>query len=386
MSKRANGEGSLYQQGDRWVGAVDLGYVDGKRRRKRVTAATQGEALAKLRRLQQQLERGVVEVDAQATAATWLEVWLDTVVAGRVDAGRLRVTTAMRYRQHVEQHLVPTLGRVKLAKLTPQHVRQLHADLRGKGLSPATVTRVHATLRKALSDAVADELVARNVAKIVPPPSAPRPEVQPLTLDQARMLLDEVQGSRHEAVYVLMLTVGLRVGEVLGLRWSDVDLDGGQLRVRRQLQRVAGQLEFSPPKSARSRRTVSLPSIAVDALVRHRRRQTVATLDGLVFPSLVGTPMEPRNLQRHWHGLRARIGLDEVRLHDLRHSAASLMLVGGVPMRAVMETLGHSSIALTADTYSHVLDEVRRDVATRMDGVLGGRGSQRGSHARGGQP
>jgi integrase len=131
---------------------------------------------------------------------------------------------------------------------------------------------------------------------------------------------------------------------------------------------------------------VSLPSIAVDALVRHRWRQTVATLDGLVFPSLVGTPIAPRNLQRHWHGLRAGMRLDEVRLHDLRHSAASLLLVGGVPMRAEMETLGHSSIALKADTYSHVLDEVRRDVATRMDGVLGGRGSHRGSHAEGGQP
>lgn len=163
------------------------------------------------------------------------------------------------YRQHVDQHLVPSLGRVRLAKLGPQHVRQLHTDLRGKGLSPATVGRVHATLRKALSDAAADELVVRNVAKIVPPPTASRSEARPLTLAQARALLDEVRNTRHEAAYVLMLTVGLRLGEVLGLRWSDVDLEAGELRVRRQLRRVDGALVFSDPKSSRSRRSVSLP-------------------------------------------------------------------------------------------------------------------------------
>jgi integrase len=372
MAKRANGEGSVYRSGDRWVGAVDLGYVNGKRKRKRVTAATQAEALAKLRKLQAQVERGAADVDPQATLSTWLETWLATLVDARVEAGRLRPSTSASYRAHVAGHLVPSIGRVRLAKLTPQHVRQLHADLRGKGLSPATVGRVHATLRKALSDAVADELLVRNVAKIVPPPSAPRPEVAPLTLDQARALLAAVRDTRHEAAYVLMLTVGLRLGEVLGLRWSDVDLAAGELRVRQQLRRVDGALRFSPPKSSRSRRTVSLTAIAVDALTRHRARQTVTTLDGLVFPSRVGTPMEPRNLQRHWSRLRGELGLPAVRPHDLRHSAASLMLAGGVPMRAVMETLGHSSIALTADTYSHVMDEVRRDVATRMDGVLGG--------------
>jgi integrase len=371
VGRRANGEGSIYQQGGRWVGAVDLGYVGGKRRRRRVTAATQAEALAKLRKLQAQVDRGAVEVDQHATLGTWLETWLRTHVAERMSAGRLRPSTVASYRSHVVGHLTPSVGRVKLGKLSPQHVRQLHADLRDKGLSPATIGRVHATLRKALSDAEADELVVRNVAKVVPPPSAPRPEVEALTLDQARTLLAAVRDDRYGAAYVLMLTVGLRLGEVLGLRWSDVDLEGAGLRVRRQLRRVDGALVFSEPKSSRSRRAVSLPAVAVEALVRHRARQTVTTLDGLVFPSSVGTPMEPRNLQRHWYGLRERLGLPTVRLHDLRHSAASLMLAGGVPMRAVMETLGHSSIALTADTYSHVLDEVRRDVASRMDGVLG---------------
>jgi integrase len=183
---------------------------------------------------------------------------------------------------------------------------------------------------------------------------------------------------------VLMLTVGLRLGEVLGLRWSDIDLDGGTLLVRRQLRRVGGELTFSAPKSSRSRRTVSLPGSAMDALARHRQAQTVTTIDGLVFPSTVGTPMEPRGLQRHWTGvsatakrratpcLRDQLGMPTVRLHDLRHSAASLMLAGGVPMRAVMETLGHASMTLTSDTYSRVMDEVRRDVATRMGRVLGG--------------
>jgi integrase len=385
MSKRANNEGSVYKRSDgRWFGSVDLGYVGGKRRRRTVSAGTQEAALAKLRKLQAQVERGHHDLDPNSTVAAWLDGWLATVVEERLVSGRLRPSTAVSYRAHVSGHLVPSIGRVKLAKLSPQHVRQLHADLRAKGLSQATIGRVHATLRKALSDAVADELVFRNVAKLVPPPSAPRPEVQPLTLDQTLQLLAAVRGTRHEAAYVLMLTVGLRLGEVLGLRWSDIDIDGGGLRVRRQLRRVAGELTFSEPKSSRSRRTVSLPGSAIDALTRHRQAQTVTTIDGLVFPSTVGTPMEPRGLQRHWTGvsatakrkatpgLRDQLGMPTVRLHDLRHSAASLMLAGGVPMRAVMETLGHASMTLTSDTYSHVMDEVRRDVATRMDRVLGG--------------
>ena len=384
--KRANGEGSIYQSGDRWVGAVDLGQVGGERRRRRVTAATQAEVLAKLRKLQADVDRGLHDVDSNSTVAVWLTTWLDTHVAERVDAGQLRPSTRVSYRSHVTRYLIPHLGRVKVGKLAPQHVRQLHRALKDAGLAPATIGRVHATLRKSLSDAMGDELVLRNVCKVVPAPNATRPEVQPLTLGQSRDLLAAIHGRRNEAAYVLMLTVGLRLGEVLGLRWSDIDLDGRQLRVRRQLRRVDGQLTFSDPKSSRSRRSVSLPAVTVDALTRHRQQQTVATIDGLVFPSTVGTPMEPRNLQRDWTGtkatarrkgspgLRDELGLHTVRLHDLRHSAASLMLSGGVPMRAVMDTLGHASITLTADTYSHVLDEVRRDVATRMDGVLTGEG------------
>jgi integrase len=348
MGKRANGEGTVYQRtsDDRWVGSIDLGYAGGRRRRRYVTAPTQAEAVAKLRELRRQVDLGVVDVDANSTTATWLTTWLDTHVADRLDADRLRTSTATSYRGHVERYLIPEIGRLKLAKLAPQHVRQLHRTLREAGLSPATIGRVHATLRKSLSDAVADEVLLRNVAKVVPPPSAPRPEVEPLTLDQTRGMLVAIRGRQHEAAYVLMLTVGLRLGEVLGLRWSDIDVEGRQLRVRRQLRRTGGQLVFTDPKSARSRRTVSLPGVAVDALVRHRQAQTVTTLDGLVFPSTVGTPMEPRNLQRDWTGttgtarrrgspgLRDELGLDGVRLHDLRHSAASLMLAGGVPRRA----------------------------------------------------
>lgn len=183
-----------------------------------MTAGTQEQVLAKLRRLQAQTERGTVEVDQQASLEIWLATWLRTIVAARLDAGRLRASTVASYRGHVDQHIVPAIGKVRLAKLTPQHVRQLHADLRDKGLAPATVGRVHATLRKALSDAEADELVIRNVAKVVPAPSAARPEVRPLTLAQARHLLEVVRGNRLEAAYVLMLAVGLRLGEVLGLR------------------------------------------------------------------------------------------------------------------------------------------------------------------------
>jgi len=221
------------------------------------------------------------------------------------------------------------------------------ADGRWEGAA-STVKQMHAILRAALQHAMREDLVARNVAKLVVVSSARPPEVVPLTVEEARTLLRTAEGTRLYASWSVALAVGLRRGEALGLRWCDVDLRLGELRVSQTLQRVNGRLQFVPPKSERSRRRVPLPAVAVEALNQHRDqavseavvRGTGIAADDLVFTSTIGTPLEPRNVNRTFTELGEAAGLRHVRLHDLRHTCASLLLAQGVAPRVVMDTLG----------------------------------------------
>jgi integrase len=201
-----------------------------------------------------------------------------------------------------------------------------------------------------------------------------------LTVEEAQQLLAATDDDRLYALWSVALGVGLRRGEALGLRWQDVDLDGGTLRVEQALQRTKGGLVLGPTKTPRSRRTIPLPAVCVRALKIHRARQNVERLavgdswqdSGLVFTSNVGTPVEPRNVNRSFTKLIEKAGVRPVRRHDLRHTCASLLLAQGVPLRVVMEVLGHSQIAVTANTYTHVLPTLQREAADLMDRALGG--------------
>jgi integrase len=248
-----------------------------------------------------------------------------------------------------------------------------------KGLSARTAKYAHAVLRRALGQAQRWGMVTRNVATLVEPPKAVRPEVRALAPHEVHALLDAAKGDRFEAILTVAIAVGLRRGEALGLRWSDIDLDAAVVRVRRALVFVDGDLRFVDPKTKRSRRTIPLPSVSVQALREHRRRQAAKRLvagpdwtdQDLVFQSATGGPMDPNNLGRHFRALCDRAGIGRVRLHDLRHTCASLLLAQNVHPRVVMEILGHSGIAITRDTYSHVLPELQREAADRMDQALG---------------
>ena len=235
-------------------------------------------------------------------------------------------------------------------------------------MSPRTVQMVHAVLRNAVEHAVREELVPRNVVKLVRVP-APHYEVGfGLSLAEARRLLAAVRADRLYAVYVLALSVGLRRGELLGLRWADVDLDGGELHVRQAVHRVGGELRFTEPKTRHSRRTIPLPALARDALREHKARQATDRLaagpgwrdSGLVFTTATGTGIEPRNLNRHWYGLRTRAGLPSVRFHDLRHTCVTLLLDAGVPPHIVQAIAGHSGIQVTMSIYAHAAQEEQR--------------------------
>lgn len=376
MAKRGNGEGSIYKDKDgRWRASVHLGYQGGKRIRKTLSGRTRGEVADKLAKALRDHKDGLpVKVERQ-TVGQYLDRWLQESVKRRV-----RYSTHDSYARMVRDHIKPELGRIQLAKLSaPQVESFLNVKLMG-GLSPRTVQYLHAILRSALTQATKWGLVPRNVVKLVDAPRPNRPEVQPLSPAQALQFLAAVRGHRLEALYSVALAVGLRQGEALALEWKDVDLERSTLTVRATLQRVDGKLVRLEPKTARSRRTVHLPGVAVEALRQHRERQaeerqlagTRWVERGLVFPSTIGTPQDARNVVRHFHQTLDLLGFPRQRYHDLRHTCASLLLAQGVHARTVMEVLGHSQISLTMDTYSHLMPSVMRDAATRMDAVLGG--------------
>ena len=238
--------------------------------------------------------------------------------------------------------------------------------------------KIHGVLRVALSDAERLDLVPRNVAKVVRPPSLARQERRSLTPDEARAFLAVIAGDRLEALFVVALTTGLRRGELLGLRWEDVELGERTLRVRRAVQRSGGELRFVEPKTHRSRRSLPLPLLAADSLELHRARQVTERLassvwqdPGIVFATSIGTLLEPRNVNHRFEQFRVAAGLPWLRLHDLRHACATFLLAQGVEPRTVMEILGHSTIRLTMDTYGHVLPDRLHTAADAMDRTFG---------------
>ena len=273
-----------------------------------------------------------------------------------------------------------SVGRVRLNKRSPQRVQTWLADLDQAGVSAGVRFNARAVLRSALNQALKWELISRNAAALVDAPSVSRDEIQPLDQTQVGRLLAVCATHRLGPVFSVAVALGLRLGEVLGLRWSDIDLKRGELRVRQILQRQKGRICFGEPKSKRSRRTLPLPMVATDALKSHRTRQLKERMlagsrwhdSGLVFTSTIGTPVDDRNVRRAWKALLAAADLPYVRIHDLRHTAATLLLTQGVHPRVVMETLGHSQIGVTLNTYSHVLPALQREAADEMDKALGG--------------
>jgi integrase len=255
------------------------------------------------------------------------------------------------------------------------HLRDFHQHKLTEGLSSRTVRYLHAVLHKALKQAADDGLIPRNAAASAKPPQLRQAEIRPLSPTQAKAFLEAAHGDRMEALYVLAITAGLRQGELLGLKWEDVDLEGGTLQVKRTLSNGI----FTAPKTAKSRRSVKLTTRALEILKHHRQRQLeerdrMANLwvdHGLVFATEVGTPMNRHNLNaRSFKPLLKRAGLPDRRFHDLRHTCATLLLSKGVHAKFVQELLGHATIAVTLDTYSHVLPGMGNQAANAMEDAL----------------
>jgi integrase len=385
--KRGNSEGSIFQRKDgRWCAVVDLGWENGKRKRKSLYAATRKEVAGQLSKTLREKAQGLpIRVDRQ-TVAEFLRRWLADAVKNSV-----RALTFEQYAQHIRLYIEPSIGQVQLSRLTPQQVQALTNARLSEGLSPRTVQITLFVLRRALEQALRWDLVVRNVAKLVDTPHAERREIKPLTSEQVQTFLKALKGKRLEGVFAIGLALGLRRGEMLGLRWEDVDFEAKTIAVRQALQRSGGRLlnsedpgnklHFVAPKSFRGIRTIAMPEYVATTLRTHRARQAEERLLAgsdwqdwdLVFATRKGTPIEPRRLDTEFKRILKSAGLPEtIRLHDSRHFAASLLLAQGVHPRTVMEILGHSDIAVTMNTYSHVVPELMRNAADKIDAAFGG--------------
>jgi integrase len=291
----------------------------------------------------------------------------------------VRPSTFQSYSGLIQRHIVPELGRIRLAQLRPDHLQALYVQKLAAGLSQRTVQYLHGLLHRSLNKALRWGLVTRNVANQADAPSAPKQPMQTWDRAQVRRFLASLQGDRWSALYHLACGTGMRQGELLALQWQNVDLDSGTLKVVRSVQTVKGQgLVFSAPKSDKSRRLIILPALVVQALRQHRtlqaelRQQGDWQDQGLVFTTGTGGVILPRNLIRHFKVKAAQAGLPKIRFHDLRHTAASLLLEQNTHPKVVQELLGHSQINLTLDTYSHVIPTLQREAAQTMDGILAG--------------
>lgn len=380
--RRGHNEGSVWQTADgRWRAQISAG--DGKRRS--ATFKTQREALDWKNRVLADLARGAPLPEGQQTVKAYLADWLESKRAQGLVPGTITI-----YERHIRLYIVPVIGRVRLDKLQPQHIQQVLSAARGKGLASSTIKSVYGILSAALKVAMRQGAVLRNVSELVDSPRRTRREMLAWTPEQARAVREAVRGERYEALYVLALATGMRQGELLGLEWRHLDLDCGQVRVASNLQREYREapredepltiMRARQTKTAAGNRLIDLDPQTVEALRAHRRRQLEERLaagerwrdSDLVFCGPLGGPLESSALRR-WHKRHLPAWrVPFIRFHDLRHTAATLMLLRGIQPHVVAKILGHASVAITLGLYGHVLRVQQQEAAAVMGAILHG--------------
>lgn len=373
--KRGNGEGSITKRKDdgRYMARYVVHTQNGPKR-KAIYCKTREEAAKKLVKVQADINQGIVYDDENLTVGDYLDSWLKGSVYGSV-----RHSTYDRYEIAVRVHLKPALGRTKLSKLNAARVATFYQEKRSEGCASSSINKLHVTLHKALDQAVKWHMIPHNVCKAV---SAPRPtaeEIKPLSVEETKRLLEAAKGDRLEALYILAVHVGMRQGELLALKWDDVDLERATINIRRTLTKSGTKVTTGETKTSKGRRTISLTAEAVSALKEHLARQLedierlgdLYTDNGFVFTTDVGTFINSSNLRRRsFAKLLKRAKLPKIRFHDLRHTCATLLFKQGNHPRLVQELLGHSNVAITLDTYSHVIPGMGDQTARAMEEAL----------------
>jgi len=365
--RRGRGEGGIYQRGDgRWVGCVSLGCsVEGKRKRRVVYGATKQEVATKLRKLYDaaSLPRELARITLESYLTRWLDLVKPTVEFG----------TYRPYKHHVNNHIVPIIGTLKLVELKRFHVEELYAALTKKAVSAAMQRKIGTTLTIALGAAVDKEMIAFNPASRVRKPKAAKPEIHPLDPDQVAAFLSEAKEDRFYAFYVMAVDTGMRPGELFALRWSDIDFDAGRVTVKRSVApNEWGQLEAKDVKTQKGRRQIRLSAFTLAALQDHRKKMLAeGHAAAPVFCNTAGHYIHLKDLHRHsFKPILKRAGLADVRLYDLRHTCATLLLLAGENVKVVSERLGHSTTVMTLDVYSHVLEGMQEQAASKMEKIL----------------
>jgi integrase len=369
--RRGNGEGTITQRPDgTWRGSLTL--PDGQR--KDFRARTQEDARRTLTRLTRERDTGVLmRSDERLSVAAFLTGCLER------RKPRLHTSSHERYTEQLA-HIIRALGTVRLSKLTATQIEREYARLQDDGLSATTVAQLHTILKSALKDAVRKHIVPTNVCELVTPPRASHQEIHPLDETQANAFLLAARGERHEALFILALRTGMRQGELLALKWADVNMERGTLLVRASLRaKTGGGYTFNPPKTKAGKRTIALKPAVIEALKAHKARQAEERLflgaawqdNGLVFPSTIGTPQDAHHLGTLlMRRILKKAGLPPTRFHDLRHTCATLLLSHGTDAKTVADLLGHANITVTLGTYGHVLPNMREHAADIMDAIL----------------
>lgn len=389
--KRGNSEGSIYQMQDgRWRAAVTIGKKpDGSAIRKVYTAATRHEVKDQLTDALKDLKLGMLVAPQKQTVGQFLTWWLNEVVKTSA-----RPKTVKFYDFICRIHLIPAFGNVPIQRLTSQQVQTMLTDrLATKSertdrlITVRTVRHIHRTLTTALNAAVKYRVVTVNVALSVDPPGAPKPNINYFSVEQAKKFLEIARADRLFALFATILSLGLRLGEALGVAWPDVDLDRGRFNVHQALQRIDKKLfperaglQLVDAKGGYSDRPTILPAVAISALRHHQANQEKDRLwagsrwsNGwnLVFTSKTGKPLDERGVLRRFQELLVLADLPKMRIHDLRHSAVAILIAQGVNIKAISELVGHSSVAFTLQVYGHLLEEAKREPADKMDAALG---------------
>ena len=396
-TREPNGAASVYLGGDgRWHGRVTMGVRDnGAPDRRHVSAKSEAEVLRKVRELEKDRDAGRTKRPGRAwTVERWLTHWLENIAEPNV-----RPKTFAGYRSAVNQHLVPGLGGHRTDRLQPEHIEKLYVAMRSKKLKPGTIHHAHRTLRAALNEALKRGQIVKNPVLTAKAPRLVEEEIEPLTLDEAQRVMAAAMGERNGARFALALALGLRQGEALGLKWQDIDYSAGTLTIRRALQRhtwrhgcgnscgakrgtdcpdrFGGGLVVVETKSRAGRRVVGVPAPLMAALKEHqdaqgKEREAAGELwtdQGWTFAQATGKPTDPRADYAQWRRLLRLASVREARLHDARHTAATMLLVLKVPTRAVMDVMGWSQPSM-ASRYQHVPKEVLKGIADQVGGLL----------------
>ncbi len=367
--KRSNNQGSISKRpSGTWRAQVS---INGER--VNFSAKTRAECQIWLNRTLEQIDNGADLLGSQITLEEYLKSWLETAKVA------IRPKTAVQYEHIVRAKLIPNLGNIKLRELRLDRVEKFYAQLKSAGFGTRTIRLSHGVLHRAMERAVRLDLIMRNPAHGATLPSLVQQEMKIFDEEQITRFLVAVNGTRNEALYHLAVTTGMRQGELFGLKWSDLKWSSGTLHVQRQVQHIHGQgWSFCEPKTRAGRRLIKLGEATLQVLRKHQEKQQIEKLVTgerwkeyeLIFPSSIGTPMDPNNLHVDFNRLLDHAGLPRIRFHDLRHTAASLMLNHSIPVIVVSKILGHSKPSITLDIYGHLFNEMQDEASRIIDELV----------------